>query len=243
MALPLAATAADFWASAQAVRWAVADTDVLDDDELLELASGLGPVVAGSVATDGSGSGMYVTDVFTTGVGPTTGTPFHRELAPTGEPVAWVVFHCVGVAADGVSGAETALAPADAVLAALSPDDRAAATQVTGTLHRFGRSDGWRLLDEDAIGRAGLALPGVPWRSATAEVSGEQAVLVVPDAEHRSLLDHVESTCHDVATTVAWAPGRVVVFDNHAVLHARLPLRAGARSLRRVLVGRSHETP
>ena len=73
-----------FWCDVASRGWAVADTDVLADDELLEMASGLGPVVISQRGVDA---------LVTTIPVPPAGDDrviFHSEDGPAGERIDWV---------------------------------------------------------------------------------------------------------------------------------------------------------
>ena len=221
----LAATADAFWADAVARGWAVGDTEALTDDDLLELARRLGPPLLGQRGPEA----VVITVLMRPGTGEETAGAFHTEEGLDGEAVGWVVLHCTAV--DGLVGGETTLAPFDAVLAALEPDDRARAERAAGTLHRFGLTRPWRLLPGDGS----IDLPGAFVRSEPA--AHAQSVLVVPDEEHRRLLDRLQPICRDVAEVVDWRPGRLLVFDNRRTLHGRRAVGGGRRTLKRVICG------
>src|SRR5439155_15402967 len=96
-----AATADAFWADAVARGWAVGDTEVLSNDDLLELARRLGPPMLGQRGPEA----VVTTVLMRPGTGEETAGPFHTEEGLEGEAVGWVVLHCT--AADGLVGGET----------------------------------------------------------------------------------------------------------------------------------------
>src|SRR5579871_3844218 len=222
------ATSADeFWAAAGSRGWAVADTDVFSDGELVELASGMGPVVIGQRGVE-----ALVTTIPVPAAGDDRAI-FHTEDGPAGERVAWVVLHCVALR--DCRGGATALASADEIVEHLTTDERVTATQATGTYTVLGHQREWKLLTQLPDGGWSIDLPGAS--RAPGEPARGLGEVTVPDAGHRAVADRVEALAADVAHPVEWAPGRILVFDNRRYLHARLPLTAGSRTLKRVLVG------
>ncbi len=226
-----AANADAFWADAVARGWAVGDTEVLSDDDLLELACGLGPPLIGQ-----RGPEAVVTTVFMRpGTGEETAGPFHSEEGVDGEDVGWVVLHCTEV--DGLVGGETTLAQFDALLDALTPEERSLAAEAEGTLQRFGLTRPWRLLRDDGS----IDLPSA-FVYAEPGAHGS-SVLVIPDARHRSLFEHMQHVAQQVADVIDWKQGRVLVFDNRRMVHGRRAVSAGRRTLKRVLCGVDEDGP
>jgi hypothetical protein len=222
-----APSADDFWGAVRARGWCYADTDVLSDDELLELAAGLGPVLISQRGVE-----AMVSTIPTPRLGDDE-VVFHTEDAPAGERVAWVVMQCV--AAKALVGGGTALAGADAIVERLDPAELALAQTAVGDYTVFGHCREWRLLTALPGGAWSVDLPpGARWGGGRPGGLGE---ISIPASEHRRIADRVETVAAEVAAPVEWSPGRVLVFDNRRYLHARLPASAGSRTLRRVLVG------
>jgi hypothetical protein len=222
-----APSADDFWAAVTGRGFGFADTEVMADDELLELAAGLGPVLISQRGVEALVTAIPV---------PPPGhdeVVFHTEDAPAGERVAWVVLHCTGL--DGLLGGETALAGADAIVERLGPAGQALAEDAVGIYTLYSHSREWRLLTRLVDGGWSIDLPGAARRPGDGPRRfGE---ITIPDAAHRGIADLVEAIAAEVSEPVEWAPGRVLIFDNRRYLHARLPVLCGARELRRVLVG------
>lgn len=222
-----ALSADDFWATVVDRGWGAADTDVLADDELLELASGMGPVVISQRGLEALVSTIPL---------PPPGDDeviFHTEDGPAGERIAWVVLHCVALG--GLAGGGTAVASADAIVERLDPDDLAVAEDAIGSYAVFGHRREWKLLTRLGGGGWSIDLPGAT-RGLGDRPRG-LGEIAIPSGAHRAAADRVEALAREVAEPVAWTPGRILVFDNRRYLHARLPIAAGTRTLKRVLVG------
>jgi hypothetical protein len=217
----------DFWAAVTALGWGSADTDVMSDDELLELASGLGPVLVSHWGAE---------PLISTLPSPAPGADevvFHTEDTLEAERVAWVVLHCA--ATNALRGGGTALASADHIAGRLSPADRAVAEDATGTLRAFAHQREWRLLTRRPGGGWSIDLPGAT-RLPGGDLRG-YGELLIPDPAHRAVADLVEAMAAEVPEAIEWVPGRVLVFDNRRYLHTRLPVARGTRTVKRVLVG------
>ena len=220
-----AASADDFWAQVAGRGRAAVDTDVLTDDELLELASGMGPVIISQRGVEALISTIPLSPQDDRVI-------FHTEDGPAGERVAWVVLQCV--ARDQLVGGGTAVASIDAIVDRLAPNDRGIAEGAVGTYAIFGHSREWRLLTKLPSGGWSIDLPAAA-RSPDDEPIGLGAI-TIPDVAHRAAAGQVERVARDVAESIEWVPGRILVFDNRRYLHARLPVAAGSRRLKRVLV-------